>query len=208
MGRTAPVETHPAQRTRSGPGRSGPTAADEEPVRPALVAPVPVPGLLTGSRAEGRAVRRDVELRDISAYRKAYPVRAWVVENTDFTLRNVVLNGLGFTEIVGANVLLYEKAVRDPAIIPSLNKFLTSTLDAYRGIPIWHRFYRQAVQGTVQAMGDGPPDSRRRTYRSPTPRARPESPRSRARGRAIRASRPGGTACRDSTRTARTSRSG
>lgn len=158
MGRTAPVETHPAQRTRSGPGRSGPTAADEEPVRPALVAPVPVPGLLTGSRAEGRAVRRDVELRDISAYRKAYPVRAWVVENTDFTLRNVVLNGLGFTEIVGANVLLYEKAVRDPAIIPSLNKFLTSTLDAYRGIPIWHRFYRQAVQGTVQAMGDGPPD--------------------------------------------------
>jgi len=101
MGRTAPVETHPAQRTRSGPGRSGPTSADDEPVRPALLAPVPVPGLLTGTRAEGRAVRRDVELRDISAYRKTYPVRAWVVENTDFTLRNVVLEFPSYDHAVG-----------------------------------------------------------------------------------------------------------
>lgn len=158
MGRSAPVATHPPERARNGPDRTRRTPTDAEPVRPAPLVPAPVPGLLTGARTGESAVRRDVELRDISAYRQAYPVRAWVVENTDFTLRNVVLNGLGFTEIVGANVLLYEKAVRDPGIIPSLNKFLTATLDAYRGIPIWHRFYRQAVHGTVQPMGDGPPD--------------------------------------------------
>lgn len=122
------------------------------------MAPVAVAGLLAGTRPSGPTVRRDVELRDISTYRSTFPVRAWVVENTDYSLRNVVLDGLGFTEIVGANVLLYDKAVRDPRIIPSLDRFLSSSLEAFRGIPVWHRFYRPALFGQVRPMGDGPPD--------------------------------------------------
>lgn len=146
------VDVNRPHRDRPDPQASEATA----PVHPA--APVAVPGLVTGVRPAGPVVRRDVELQDISRYRARFPVRAWVVENTDYTLRDVELGGLAFTEIVGANVLLYEKALRDPAIIPSLNKFLTSSLEAFRGIPIWHRFYRPAVAGTVQPMGSGPPD--------------------------------------------------
>lgn len=138
------------------PARQPGEVVDASPAVP--LTPVAVPGLLTGSGPDRSTVRRDVELRDISRYRAAYPVRAWVVENTDFTLRNMVLGGLDFTEIEGANVLLYDSAVRDPGIIPSLNRFLTSSLEAFRGIPIWHRFYRPALFGQVRPMGEGPPD--------------------------------------------------
>ncbi len=123
---------------------------------------MPIPGLVHSdpgiASSNLRTLHRETELRDISKFRAGYPVRTWVVEKTDYTVRDVNLGGLDFVEIVGANVLLYDKAVKDPNIIAPLNRFLTGSLDVYRGIAIWHRFFKAAEMGTISPMGAGPPD--------------------------------------------------
>jgi hypothetical protein len=64
---------------------------------------------------------------------------------------------LEFLEIVGQGALIYWRNP-DPNLLPPIRQFLTGQLTLYRGIPIWHRNYEQAVKNRLVPMGNGPPD--------------------------------------------------
>ena len=93
----------------------------------------------------------DIELREL------IPLRARLIE-AGYRLRNKSEGGLDFIEIVDHNVLIYERAIRDVSLLAPIMRLLTGTLTAYRGIPVWHRLWREAKFGRVVPMGAGPPD--------------------------------------------------
>jgi hypothetical protein len=74
-----------------------------------------------------------------------------------YRVREKVLGGYTFYEILGHNVLIYERGMQDTGLLEPILRFLTGSLVCYRGIAIWHRFWAQARTGRVMPMGDGPP---------------------------------------------------